>query len=125
MSRETRLPGCRSTSQAGCQIGFLAAVFSRRSTGRDSASHFQANATFTKQSPAATSPGAAGPKVKAKEAMAGPRMTPAAVADESQPRARARSLGSTVSATYAGVRGLGASFRRDVVTVRAEDRGEP
>ena len=31
--------------------------------------------------------------------MAGPKMTPAAVAEDSQPRARARSLGSTVSAT--------------------------
>ena len=46
-------------------------------------------------------PGAAWPKWAADDPIAGPTITPAEVAAESQPRARARSPGAMVSATYA------------------------
>ena len=95
------VPGWRNAIHAGCQIGFLAFAGSALGSLCDSGSHFQAKNTLTRHSAAAIIPGAACPKCAANDPIAGPTMTPAEVAAESQPSARARSAGSTVSATYA------------------------
>jgi hypothetical protein len=91
--------GCRTTTQAACQIGFRAGAAARAAAERVSGSHFQAKATLSRQSPAAIRPGAAWPQWAAKDPSTGPIMSPTAVAEDSQPSARARSLGATESAT--------------------------
>src|SRR5713101_5972989 len=68
---------------------------------RDSGSHFHAHATLIKTNAAANTPGAASPNRCVNEPIAGPIITPALVAADSQPSAFARSLGNIVSATYA------------------------
>src|SRR5918995_1638082 len=93
--------GCRNAVHAGCQIGLRGLVGPAAGSLRDSGSHLHAKKMLIRQRVAATSPGAAWPKCAEKEPIAGPTMTPADVAAESQPSARARLAGSTVSATYA------------------------
>ena len=99
MKRETGRCGCRTTTHAECQIGFLSL------TGapglRDSTSQRHANAMLTRQSAAAISPGTSCPKWVANDPMTGPSMTPSALAAESQPSALARSDALMVSPTYA------------------------
>ncbi len=88
--------------QAAFHTGLPEAGLPRLSPGfLDSGSHFHANATLIRQSAAATSPGAARPAFAAEEPITGPIIMPADVAAESHPRARVRSSGRTVSATYA------------------------
>jgi len=72
-----------------------------RRCGADSGSQRHAYHTLPRQSVAAMSPGAAIPRFVAREPMAGPIITPALVAADSQPNALARSLGSMASPTYA------------------------
>ena len=99
---QPRRPGCpgwRTTSQAGARPAGAAAP--RPScAGRDSGSQRQANNTFTsaeRRRHEARRRVARGERRTSRSP--GPSMTPAAVAAESQPSARARSFGSTVSAT--------------------------
>ena len=87
--------------QAGCHRGRDTRVALSIVGLRDSGNHLQAKTTLVRQSAAAINPGSAWPKLAAEEPMSGPTMTPADVAAESHPSARARSAGATVSATYA------------------------
>ena len=89
--RSRRVRGAPATP--ACQTGFRAGGVAPACAGRDSGSHLQAKTTFTRQSAAATKPGAARPQWAANEPIAGPSITPAEVAAESQPSARARSPG--------------------------------
>src|ERR1051325_8836388 len=109
MTYATGRCGWRTTSQRVCNTGrgcgggtnVPLAVRKPGSRTRDSGSHRQANTTLMTQRAAATSPGAVSPPRAANEPTAGPTITPALGAAESQPRALARSWGGMVSATYA------------------------
>src|ERR1041385_4848762 len=85
-------------SQIGRLLGAAAARFASVWV---SGSQSQAKRRFTRQMAAAINPGYACPRCEAPEEMIGPIAIPAPVAAESQPRAWARSLGFTVSVTYA------------------------
>src|SRR6058998_1173076 len=105
-------PGSRRTRTAGCTIFRTALPSACDGRGapsagappraqRDSGSHFHANATLTSTRAAANTPGAASPNRCMNDPIAGPTMTPALVAADSQPSALARSAGTILSATYA------------------------
>src|SRR6266702_715940 len=90
MSREAGRPGCRATAHAARHIEARGSARSGGCFCFDSGSRLHANTTLVTHSAAATSPGAARPQCAAEEPIAGPTITPAEVAAESQPRARAR-----------------------------------
>src|SRR3989442_3605197 len=79
----------------GRPLGVLARAAGTRASG----SHFHANSALTTHSAAATSPGTVSPTRAANDPSAGPKITPALVAADSQPSPLARSLGAIVSAT--------------------------
>ena len=91
----------RKACSAGPQTLRLGCASPGACATRDSGSQYQAKIAFSTQSPAAMSPGPWVPSRLAKVPRMGPTTTPADVAAESQPSARARSEGRTVSATYA------------------------